>query len=206
MCGIFAAPWMLSSAAIAQQQQDATAESGETSKPDAEPEPKAESPKVNSRRPDFFDKPTDFSSPPTIPTSIEGPSPSEIQSSIDSGVRFLLETQNSDGSFGSHVSKRTREVFAPVPGSHHAFRGATTALAVSSLIECKPDDPEVQKSVQAAKKWIFEKFGKIKRAQGDTIYNVWAHAFGIQALVKLKSVEGQSDEDTKRLDLSLIHI
>ena len=200
MCGIFAAPWIFSPTAIAQQQQDAAAESGETSKPDAELEPKTESPKVKSRRPDFFDKPTDFSNPPEIPKTIDGPSPSEIQRSIDRGVQFLLETQNADGSFGSHVSKRTGEIFAPVPGSHHAFRGATTALAVSSLIECKPDDPEVQKSVQDAKKWIFEKFGKIKRAQGNTIYNVWAHAYGIQALVKLKSVEGQSDEDTKRLD------
>jgi len=200
MFAICAAPWMLPSAAIAQQQQDAAVETGETSKPDAAPEPKPEPQKVKSRRPDFFDTPTDFSAPPEIPNSIEGPSPSEIQNSIDSGVRFLLETQNPDGSFGSHVSKRIGEVFAPVPGSHHAFRGATTALAVSSLIECKPNDPEVQKSVQAAKKWIFEKFGIIKRAQGNTIYNVWAHAFGIQALVKLKSVEGQSDEDTKRLD------
>jgi len=200
MCGLCAALCMLSSAAIAQEQQDAASESGETSRPDVELEPKPEPPKVKSRRPDFFDTPTDFSSPPKIPESIEGPSPSEIQSSIDRGVRFLLETQNTDGSFGSHVSKRIGEVFAPVPGSHHAFRGATTALAVSSLIECKPNDPEVQKSVQGAKKWIFEKFGRIKRAQGDAIYNVWAHAYGIQALVKLKSVEGQSDEDTKRID------
>ena len=135
MCAICAAPWMLSSAALAQEQQpqDAATESGETSTPDAEPEPKPESAKVTSRRPDFFDTPTDFSAPPEIPDSIEGPSPSEIQQSIEGGVRFLLETQNADGSFGSHVSKRIGEVFAPMPGSHHAFRGATTALALSLI-------------------------------------------------------------------------
>ena len=77
-------------------------------------------------RPKLFDDPYDFSQPPVVPT-IEGPSPSEIQASIDRGARFLIASQNPDGSFGSHVSKRIGEIYAPLPGSHHAFRAATTA-------------------------------------------------------------------------------
>ena len=47
---------------------------------------------------------------------------------------------------------------------------------------------------------MFEKFPAVKRAQGDTIYNVWAHAYGIQSLVKLKELSGQSEETIQRID------
>ena len=150
-------------------------------------------------RPKMFDSPMDFSSPPDVPV-IEGPSPSEIQVAIDRGVGFLVESQNPDGSFGSHVSKRIGEIYAPLPGSHHAFRGATTALSVSALIECKGDDPQVRASILAAQQWMLKKFPTVKRAQGDTIYNVWAHAYGIQALVKLKLLEGQSAKSIQEID------
>lgn len=150
-------------------------------------------------RPRMFDAPMDFSQPPEIPI-IEGPSPSEIQTSIDRGVRFLIYSQNADGSFGSHVSKRIGEIYAPLPGSHHAFRAATTALSVSALIECKGEDPEARSSILAAQKWMLKKFPKVKRAQGDTIYNVWAHAYGIQALVRLKKLEGQRAQTVSEID------
>ena len=151
------------------------------------------------QRPKMFDAPMDFSEPPKV-ADIEGPSPSEIQTSIDRGVKFLIYSQNPDGSFGSHVSKRIGEIYAPIPGSHHAFRAATTALAVSALVECKADDPEAQKSILAAQSWMFEKFPRVKRAKGDTIYNVWAHAYGIQALVKLKQLKGQSANTIQTID------
>ena len=150
-------------------------------------------------RPKLFDDPYDFSQPPVVPT-IEGPSPSEIQTSIDRGARFLISSQNPDGSFGSHVSKRYGEIYAPLPGSHHAFRAATTALSVSALIETKASDPIARDSILAAQEWMFEKFPRVKRAKGDTIYNVWAHAYGIQALVRLKKLDGQSPEAIQKID------
>ncbi len=150
-------------------------------------------------RPKLFDDPLDFSQPPEIPI-IEGPSPSEIQAAIDRGARFLIASQNPDGSFGSHVSKRIGEIYAPLPGSHHAFRAATTALSVSALIETKSNDPVAREAVLAAQDWMFEKFPAVKRAKGDTIYNVWAHAYGIQSLIKLKKMSGQSDETIQQID------
>ena len=72
-------------------------------------------------RPAILDKPMDFSSAPVITGPIDGPSPSEIENSIEKGVQFLLDAQNPDGSFGSHVSSRPGEIYAPLPGSHHAF-------------------------------------------------------------------------------------
>ena len=150
-------------------------------------------------RPALFDDPYDFTQPPEVPV-IDGPSPSEIQESIDQGARFLIASQNPDGSFGSHVSKRIGEIYAPLPGSHHAFRAATTALSVSALIETKMDDPIARDSILAAQKWMLENFPDVKRAQGDTIYNVWAHAYGIQALVKLKKLDDQPAEIKTRID------
>ena len=151
-------------------------------------------------RPAILDKPMDFSSAPVITGPIDGPSPSEIENSIEKGVQFLLDAQNPDGSFGSHVSSRPGEIYAPLPGSHHAFRAATTSLAVSALIETRGNSEIVAGSIDAAEKWMLENFKRVKRAQGDTIYNVWAHAYGIQALVRLRGREGITDERIAEID------
>ena len=70
----------------------------------------------------------DFSQAPKIVKPPNGPSPSQIERSIDRGVKFLMMTQNQDGSFGTHETNRLSEVYAPIPGAHDAFRAATTAL------------------------------------------------------------------------------
>lgn len=176
---------------------------GQTETP-VETDPQVESPIEQQElsglpRPEIFDDPYDFTEAPEIPT-IEGPSPSEIQNAIDLGTRFLIASQNPDGSFGSHVSKRIGEIYAPLPGSHQAFRAATTALSVSALIETKPNDPVARDSIFAAQTWMLKNFPNVKRPQGDTIYNVWAHAYGIQALLKLKQLDGQTEENKTQID------
>jgi hypothetical protein len=178
------------------QQQDASSEI-ETADGESAVESK-------SKRPAFFNAPTDFSKPPEV-TPIDGPPPSEIIMSIDRGVGFLIATQNPDGSFGSHVSKRSGEIYAPLPGSHHAFRAATTSLAVSALLECKPDDPDAQAAVLAGQGWLFKKLRSVKRATGDTMYNVWSHAYAIQALVRLKKMDGQSQDNIQEIDDLIAH-
>ncbi len=159
-----------------------------------------ESANPESGKPDILERPMDFSKPPEIEEPINGPTPSEIERSIERGVTFLLETQNEDGSFGSHKTNRSTEIYAPLPGSHHAFRAATTALSVSAMLETRPNDPQVQASVDQAEAWMLEKFPDVKRAQGDTIYNVWAHAYGIQALVKLRSRPQIEEEKIAKID------
>ncbi len=154
----------------------------------------------DDQRPAFMDQPLDFSTAPEIKSPIEGPSPSEIRASIDRGAQFLTMSQNDDGSFGSFETNRVSEIYAPIPGAHNAFRSATTALAVSALVETRGNDPEYRESIGAAEKWMLENMRSVKRATGDAIYNVWGHAYGIHALVRLRQRRGQTPQKVKEID------
>ncbi len=160
---------------------------------------------VDSVRPEFMDEPLDFSRAPEIKEPIEGPSPSQIQESIDRGARFLVMSQNDDGSFGTHETNRLSEIYAPLPGAHNAFRAATTALAVSALVETKGTDPEYRSSIDAAEAWMLKHMRDVKRATGDAIYNVWGHAYGIHALVRLRKRAVQTPEKIQEIDDLIRH-
>lgn len=118
-------------------------------------------------------------------TMIEPPTAAEIEDSIRRGVRFLLDRQNSNGSWGSIGGKRPFEVYAPIPGAHHAFRAAVTAMCVSALIEVGGDEAEVQAAIDRAEAWMMRELPSLRRATPDVFYNTWGHAYAITALVKL---------------------
>ena len=65
--------------------------------------------------------------PPAVPT----PAPADLQRAIDRGIEFLLADQNQDGSWGTPERTKDLNIFAPVPGAHHAFRTAVTSLCLS---------------------------------------------------------------------------
>ena len=81
--------------------------------------------------------------PPAVtgpkPEPVAPPAAAEIERSIRRGIEFLLKRQNEDGSWGSANITRPREVYAPVPGAHQAFRAAVTSLCISALIETGGD-------------------------------------------------------------------
>ncbi len=160
---------------------------------------KSDNPDEKIARPKVFDAPMDFSKPPEI-GEIKGPTEAEIRVAIDRGVQFLLKTQNKDGSWGSHVTRRDFEIFAPIPGAHHAFRAATTSLCVSAMLENRADDSECRVAIKKALDFMLEKLPKLKRATGDAIYNVWGHAYAIQALVRLRKWEHVDDATKKKID------
>ena len=128
--------------------------------------------------------PLDFSSNPVLPV-VEAPSAKEIQDSIDRGVQFLLKDQNPNGSWGSATRTKALNIFAPIPGAHHAFRAATTSLCISALIEIDSKDPKAIAALEHAEAWLLEHLKRLRRATGDAIYNVWGHAYSIQALVRM---------------------
>lgn len=127
----------------------------------------------------------------------------EIDASIRRGVAFLVGYQNPDGSWGSATKTKGLNIYAPVPGAHHGFRAAVTALCVSALIETAGDDPAAIEALDKAEAWMIEHLPHVRRADQTAIYNVWAHAYSIQALVRMLGRE-PDDEDRREALLEMI--
>lgn len=125
----------------------------------------------------------------------------EIDAAITRGVDFLLADQNRDGSWGSPT--RTKELnITAAPGSHHAFRVAVTALAISALIEAGGDSERVRQAIERGEGYLIQELPKVRRADAMLIYNVWTHAYGIQALVHMfKRLPGDSARQLRIQDL-----
>ncbi|MEZ6055702.1 MAG: prenyltransferase/squalene oxidase repeat-containing protein [Planctomycetaceae bacterium] len=122
-----------------------------------------------------------------VPKRAPVPSPTseQLELSIRRGVDFLLQDQNKNGSWGSATKTKDLNIYAPVPGSHQAFRAAVTALVVSALIEVNDSRPEVQLAIQRGETFLIEHLEQVRRATGDAIYNVWTHGFAIETLTRL---------------------
>jgi len=135
------------------------------------------------------------------PPPIQPPSPERIRAAIGRGIHFLLQVQNRDGSWGSPRRTKGINIYAPVPGAHHAFRAAVTSLCLAALIESKSAEPDVNAAIERGERWLVRFLPRVRRATPDAIYNVWAHAYSIQALVRMlprhradRQLEGQIKE------------
>jgi hypothetical protein len=120
-------------------------------------------------------------------TSLKPPSPDELGKSIRRGLDFLIKDQNKDGSWGSATRTKDLNIMAPVPGAHHAFRTAVTAMCVEALIETGATDKDAaaRRALERGEAWLLEQLPKVRRSESVCIYNVWTHAYGIQALVAM---------------------
>ena len=121
-------------------------------------------------------------------------SPAEIDGAIDRGRRFLVGIQNPDGSFGSAENTKDLNIIAGI-GSHLGFRAATTAMCVQALIEEDDGSGEVGEAITRGEKWLFDELPNVRRDNPMLIYNVWAHGYGIQALV---AMHGRKPDDAVR--------
>ncbi|MDF1860689.1 MAG: terpene cyclase/mutase family protein [Verrucomicrobiales bacterium] len=117
----------------------------------------------------------------------ETPVSASVDEAIENGVAFLVADQNKDGSWGSPRQTKGLNIYAPVPGSHEAFRTAVTAMAVTALIESGLADEsgEVADSLEQGELYLLEHLPKIRRATAIAIYNVWTHAYGLRALADM---------------------
>jgi hypothetical protein len=131
--------------------------------------------------------------------AFEPPTADEIEQSISRGVRFLLGRQNPNGSWGSIGGHRPFEVYAPIPGAHHAFRAAVTSMCVSALIETGGDAPGVHQAIERGEAWMLRELPSLRRATADVFYNTWSHAYAIQALVRLHQRHAEDEPRRQRV-------
>jgi len=123
----------------------------------------------------------------------------KIKDAINHGSIFLKNDQNKDGSWGSPHQTKGLNIFAPVPGSHRAFRLAVSALSLHALLENQENNATYTKTISKGAEYLLSNLGQLRRASPMAIYNVWSHAFGIQALASLhKSDHGKKDKDAIR--------
>lgn len=118
----------------------------------------------------------------------EKPAPdlkAKIDASIRRGVDFLLADQNPNGSWGGPTKTKGLNIYAPLPGAHHAFRAGATGLALSGLIESGDKRPEVAAAIDKAAAWAASELPKLRRADQTTTYNAWGHAYGLRAITRL---------------------
>src|SRR5690606_12045431 len=87
---------------------------------------------------------------------IDAPSLSTINESIDRGVDFLLEDQNANGSWGSATRTKDLNIYAPIPGAHHGFKAAVTALAICALYETAGNREDARAALDEAEAWFLE--------------------------------------------------
>jgi hypothetical protein len=116
--------------------------------------------------------------------------PDAIAQSIRRGVDFLLSHQNENGSWGSATRTKSLNIYAPVPGAHHAFRAGASGLALSGLIDASDPRPEVTAAIKKAAAWTAAELPKLRRANQNTTYNIWGHAYGLRAICRIYQNEG----------------
>jgi hypothetical protein len=119
------------------------------------------------------------------PKPVSPPEPAAIDGAVRKGVDFLVGNQNKNGSWGTPELKGGVEIYAPIPGAHQAFQCAVTAMCISALIETGGDREEVRKAIERGEAWLMEALPKLRRAEADTLYNIWSHLYGIQAFVRM---------------------
>ncbi|WP_338690324.1 hypothetical protein [Haloferula helveola] len=123
--------------------------------------------------------------------------PTTVADSIRRGVDFLVEDQNANGSWGGPTRTKGLNIYAPIPGAHHAFRAGASGLALSGLLDSGDTRPETLAAIEKGAAWMEEHLPKLRRADQTTTYNVWGHAYGLRAITRLYEI-AKTDADKSK--------
>jgi len=108
-----------------------------------------------------------------------------IDAAIRRGVDFLVTAQNKNGSWGGPTRTKDLNIYAPLPGAHHAFRAGASGLALAGLLDSADTRPEVLAAIDKGAAWTAAELPHLRRADPTTTYNVWGHAYGLRAITRL---------------------
>ena len=125
-----------------------------------------------------------------------------LDTAVTRGVDFLVADQNSNGSWGGPTRTKGLNIYAPIPGAHHAFRAGASGLALSGLIDSDDQRPTTLESIRKGGEWMAEHLPKLRRADQTTTYNVWGHAYGLRALVRLHRIAKDETEKKRWAELA----
>ncbi|MEQ8766549.1 MAG: prenyltransferase/squalene oxidase repeat-containing protein [Planctomycetota bacterium] len=117
---------------------------------------------------------------PAVDEAPEPVSATELESAVRGAVHWLVENQHDDGGWGSHHSPRPIEVLCDVPGSHNAFRVATSGLCVSALLDSPLEGEAARKAASRGVDYLIGAHD-VKRANKLEHYSVWAFGYALQA-------------------------
>jgi hypothetical protein len=113
------------------------------------------------------------------------PTKERIDEAVDGAIAWLLQNQAEAGSWGSHLSSRPIEVFCTVPGSHDAFRVATTALCVMALSDASRlahrEPPGSREAIDRGIDYLLANWD-VKRVDNLEHYSVWALGYVLHCL------------------------
>ncbi|CBY13228.1 unnamed protein product [Oikopleura dioica] len=126
----------------------------------------------------------------------------EIDAAMKRGVDFLVGHQNTNGSWGGPTKTKGLNIYAPLPGAHHAFRAGASGLALAGMIDTGDKRPEVLASIEKAGAWAAAELPKLRRADQTTTYNAWGHAYGLRALTRLYQRETVAAKKAKWKELA----
>ncbi len=113
---------------------------------------------------------------PSQPAKAPSPSPRRV---LRDAVDWLVRHQYPDGGWGSHESARVYKILCDVPGSHRAFRVATSALCVIALEESPYEPPAAVKAASRGIDYLLGAYD-VKRPNGVEHYNVWSFGYTLQ--------------------------
>ncbi len=98
---------------------------------------------------------------------------------VEGAVAWLVTHQQEDGGWGSHHTARPYEVLCWVPGSHNAFRVATSALCVIALENSPHKTDAGRRAADRGIDYLLEAYN-VKRPRGIEHYSVWAFGYTSQ--------------------------
>jgi len=138
------------------------------------------------------------------PKPVQNPASSgEIDNAMQRGIAYLIDHQNKDGSWGNATNTKDLNIYAPTSASHFAYRAGCTALVVCALCETATNDPAAVKALERGEQWILEKLPNLRRDTPDVIYNIWGHAYGIKALVRMHNRLPNDSERMKKIEAAI---
>ena len=120
-----------------------------------------------------------------------------IEKAIELGVAHLVATQRKDGSWGGPAPNLHVDIYAPKPGSNRAFTVGASGLALSALVEYDSQRADVKAAIAKGTTYLMGRYG-VRRQRPDTLYNVWAHMYCLEAFARLLARE-KRPEPRKRL-------